>query len=120
LNPIELVNEKRLVELTRKLAEIPLETNNEREIGDWLVKYFEELGLTSITRLPVEGAWDTIVGIIEGKRDGPTRMLNSHIDTFDAFEGLDTEPFKMVETEDRLIGLGAHDMKGVAAYARAS
>lgn len=30
MNPIELVNEKRLVELTRKLAEIPLETGNER------------------------------------------------------------------------------------------
>jgi acetylornithine deacetylase/succinyl-diaminopimelate desuccinylase-like protein len=47
-------------------------------------------------------------------------MLNFHIDTFDAFDDWDTEPFKVVETEDRLIGLGAHDMKGGAACALAA
>jgi len=115
LNPMEFITGERLVELTRTLVEIPSETGKEKEIGDWLVKFFEELRLSSITRLPVEEAGDTIVGILEGKKDGPTMMLNFHIDTFDAFEGWDTEPFKVVETDDRLIGLGAHDMKGGAA-----
>lgn len=117
---MELVNEERLVELTRTLVEIPSETGNEKAIGDWLVKYFQELGVTSITRLPVEEAGDTIVGVLEGKKDGPTMMLNIHIDTFDAFKGWVTNPFKVVETDDRLIGLGAHDMKGGAACALAA
>lgn len=117
---MELINEERLFELTRTLVEIPSETGKEKVIGDWLVKYFEELGLTRIMRLSVEDAGDTIVGVLEGKRDGPTMMLNFHIDTFDAFEGWDTEPFKVVETGDRLIGLGAHDMKGGTACALAA
>ena len=115
MNPMEFITGERLVELTRTLVEIPSETGKEKEIGDWLVKFFEELRLSSITRLPVEEAGDTIVGILEGKKDGPTMMLNFHIDTFDAFEGWDTEPFKVVETDDKLIGLGTHDMKGGAA-----
>lgn len=112
---MEYITGERLIELTRTLVEIPSETGKEKEIGDWLVKYFDELGLSSITRLCVEEAGDTIVGVLEGNRDGPTMMLNFHIDTFDAFEGWDTEPFKVVETDDMLIGLGAHDMKGGAA-----
>ena len=120
MNQMELINEERLFELTRTLVEIPSETGKEKVIGDWLVKYFEELGLTRIMRLSVEDAGDTIVGVLEGKRDGPTMMLNFHIDTFDAFEGWDTEPFKVVETGDRLIGLGAHDMKGGTACALAA
>ncbi len=47
-------------------------------------------------------------------------MLNFHIDTFDAFDGWETPPFKIVEKEGRLYGLGAHDMKGGAACALAA
>jgi acetylornithine deacetylase/succinyl-diaminopimelate desuccinylase-like protein len=115
LNPKDYITGERLVELTRTLVEIPSETGKEKEIGNWLAKYFEELGLSSIHRLPVEEAGDTIVGILEGDKGGPTIMLNFHIDTFDAFEGWDTDPFKVVETGDRLVGLGAHDMKGGTA-----
>lgn len=115
MQPEEMITTEKVVALTKTLVEIPSETGKEEAIGDWLVKYFQELELTDITRLPVEEAGDTIVAVLEGKKDGPTMMLNFHIDTFDAFEGWDTEPFKVVETEDRLIGLGAHDMKGGAA-----
>jgi acetylornithine deacetylase/succinyl-diaminopimelate desuccinylase-like protein len=111
---------EKVVDLTKTLVEIPSETGKEKAIGNWLVKYFQDQGLTGITRLPVEEAGDTIVAVLEGKKDGPTMMLNFHIDTFDAFEGWNTEPFKVVETEDRLIGLGAHDMKGGAACALAA
>jgi succinyl-diaminopimelate desuccinylase len=118
--PEDMITTEKVVALTRTLVEIPSETGKEKAIGDWLVKYFQELGLTGITRLPVEEAGDTIVAVLEGKADGPTMMLNFHIDTFDAFDDWDTEPFKVVETEDRLIGLGAHDMKGGAACALAA
>ena len=118
--PEDMITTEKVVALTRTLVEIPSETGKEKAIGDWLVKYFQELGLTDITRLPVEEAGDTIVAVLEGKADGPTMMLNFHIDTFDAFDDWDTEPFKVMETEDRLIGLGTHDMKGGAACALAA
>ncbi|MCB2173460.1 M20/M25/M40 family metallo-hydrolase [archaeon] len=119
MDPLELVKEKRVAQLTRTLVEIPSETGKEKKIADWLIAYFEKLGLSQITRLPVEEAGDTVYAVHKGG-DGPKLMLNFHIDTFDAFEGWDTPPFKIVEKEGRLYGLGAHDMKGGAACALAA
>jgi succinyl-diaminopimelate desuccinylase len=104
----------RVIELTKTLVEIPSETGKEQRISKWLANYFEELGLHDIRRLPVEEAGDTVVAVLKGG-DGPCMMLNFHIDTFDAFEGWDTDPFRLVEKGNRLYGLGAHDMKGGAA-----
>lgn len=119
MNPVELITEKRVVELTKTLVEIPSETGQEQQIGDWLIKFFEKLGLSQVTRLPVEDAGDTVYAVLKGG-DGPKMMLNFHIDTFDAFEGWETPPFKVIEKDGKLYGLGAHDMKGGAACALAA
>jgi acetylornithine deacetylase/succinyl-diaminopimelate desuccinylase-like protein len=119
MNPLELVKEKRVAQLTRTLVEIPSETGKEKQIGDWLIAYFGKLGLSQITRLQVEEAGDTVYAVHKGG-DGPKLMLNFHIDTFDVFEGWDTPPFEIVEKEGRLYGLGVHDMKGGAACALAA
>ena len=116
MTPVDHITKERVIEITKTLVEIPSETGKEKVIGDWLIAFFEELGLSEITRLPVEEAGDTVYAVYKGG-DGPKLMLNFHIDTFDAFEGWDTPPFKVVEKEGRLYGLGAHDMKGGAACA---
>lgn len=105
-----------MVELTKTLVEIPSETGKEQRIADWMINYFTELGLSDVTRLPVEEAGDTVAAVLKGG-SGPNMMLNFHIDTFDAFEGWETDPFKAVEKEGRLYGLGAHDMKAGVACA---
>lgn len=105
-----------MVELTKTLVEIPSETGKEQRIADWIINYFTELGLSDITRLPVEEAGDTVAAVLKGG-SGPNMMLNFHIDTFDAFEGWETDPFKAVEKDGRLYGLGAHDMKAGVACA---
>jgi succinyl-diaminopimelate desuccinylase len=110
-----LVDEARLLELTETLVSIPSVANNEHEISNWIFDYFESLGLEGVVRLPVEESGDTIAGWLEGPHDGPTLMLNFHMDTFDAFEGWETEPFKPTRKGDRLYGVGSHDMKGGAA-----
>ena len=119
MNPLNFISGERVVELTKTLVEIPSETGKEQRIADWIIDYFTELGLSDITRLPVEEAGDTVVAVLKGG-SGPRMMLNFHIDTFDAFEGWETEPFKAVEKEGRLYGLGSHDMKAGVACALAA
>ena len=116
MNPLDLISGERVVELTKTLVEIPSETGKEQRIADWMINYFTELGLSDVTRLPVEEAGDTVAAVLKGG-SGPNMMLNFHIDTFDAFEGWETDPFKAVEKEGRLYGLGAHDMKAGVACA---
>jgi len=116
LNPLDNITRERIVELTKTLVEIPSETGKEQKIVDWLENYFKNLELSDVTRLPVEDAGDTIYAVLKGE-DGPKMMLNFHIDTFDAFEGWKTDPFKAIEKDGRIYGLGAHDMKGGAACA---
>ncbi|TFH18899.1 M20 family peptidase [Candidatus Bathyarchaeota archaeon] len=119
MNLHDHISKERVVELTKTLVEIPSETGKEQKIADWMINFFQKLGLSSITRLPVEDAGDTVYAILKGG-DGPKMMLNFHIDTFDVFEGWKTAPFKVVEEAGRLIGLGVHDMKGGAACALAA
>ena len=120
MNPIDLITEKRVVELTKELVSIPSTTGNEYEIVNWLDDFFHELNLENIKRLPVEEAGDTIYAELSGKKENPCMMLNFHIDTFDTFEGWNTPPYKPVEKGNRLYGLGAHDMKGGMACALAA
>ena len=116
---VDLLRAERLVELTQTLVRIPSETGREQAIGDWLVHFLHNLGL-SVQRIPVQDAGDTIVGTLattSSSSDGPTMMLNFHLDTFDAFENWDTDPFDPRLSADgrRIVGLGAHDMKAGAA-----
>lgn len=114
----DLLRVERLVELTQTLVRIPSETGREHAIGDWLAQFLHALGLI-VQRIPVEDAGDTIVGTLAAtsSSDGPTMMLNFHLDTFDAFEGWETDPFdpRLSADGSRIVGLGAHDMKAGAA-----
>ncbi len=114
-DPVKLINKDRLVELTKILVSIRSITNQEQELSDWTYDHFQSLGLSRVQRLPVEDSGDTIVGWIEGPSDGPSMMLNFHLDTFDAFRGWDTDPFIPHIEAGRLYGLGSHDMKAGGA-----
>ena len=114
-DPLRLVSEKRLTELVKELVSINSVTNHEQEISNWTSNHLIELGLDGVDRLPVEESGDTIIGWINGLRNKPSMMLNFHMDTFDAFRGWETDPFKPVASSGRIYGLGAHDMKGGAA-----
>ena len=45
----------------------------------------------------------------------PKYLFNVHIDTVPVTEGWQTDPFKLVETDNKFYGLGACDIKGAAA-----
>ena len=113
-DPLSLLRREGVVELVKEMVSVPSTTNKEGAMSDWTCEKLEGLGL-EVRRLPVEESGDTIVGWLDGPRSGPSMMLNFHMDTFDAFRGWDTEPFKPVVKNGRIYGLGAHDMKGGGA-----
>ena len=115
MDPVSLVETDKIVELVKRLISTPSMSGKEHMLVDWLESYFEHIGLIDVERLPVEEAGDTLVGWIRGPEAGPTVMLNFHVDTFNAFEGWETEPLVPVVKNRRIYGLGAHDMKSGAA-----
>jgi acetylornithine deacetylase len=113
-DPLNLLKNERIVQLVKEMVSIPSTTNKEGAMSDWTFEKLVQLGL-DVRRLPVEESGDTIIGWIDAPRKNPAMMLNFHMDTFDAFRGWDTEPFKPVVKSGRIYGLGAHDMKGGGA-----
>jgi acetylornithine deacetylase/succinyl-diaminopimelate desuccinylase-like protein len=116
-HPADLLHIERLIELTHTMVAIPSPTGREHQIADWAEAHFRAIGLQGVRRLPVDEAGDTIVGWIDGPADGPSMLINFHLDTFDAFDGWATDPFTPHRDGNRLYGLGSHDMKGGAACA---
>ncbi|HEV8579746.1 MAG TPA: M20/M25/M40 family metallo-hydrolase [Thermoanaerobaculia bacterium] len=101
-----------LFELTRSLIDIDSTTGREREVGDFLFRYLEEIaGRTggTVERMPVEAdrfnlfaAWGE-----------PAVVLSTHMDTVPPF-------FPSSENGDFIHGRGACDTKGgIAAMIRA-
>lgn len=114
-DPLSLIRTARLVELTQQLVSIPSVTGNEQRLSDWLFNHFRAIGLQNVQRLPVAEAGDTLVGRINGLAEGPGLLLAFHMDTFDVFDGWQSDPFTPTVVDNRLYGLGSHDMKGGAA-----
>lgn len=82
----------------------------QRRVAAWL----EEVGLHPELQ-PTEGDRPNVIARIENG-DGPTLLLNGHVDTVLAVAGWSTDPWTACREGDRLYGLGAADMKsGVAA-----
>ena len=110
-------DQQRLIDLTSTLISIPSVTGNEHALSDWYFEYMQRIGLSGVQRLETDEAGDTIVGWIEGSGDGPDFLFNPHIDTFAVADGWETDPFKATLVDNRLYGLGSHDMKGGVACA---
>ena len=82
----------------------------QRAVADWLSAHdlLPELQQT-------EGDRPNVIARVENG-DGPTLLLNGHVDTVLAVEGWSSDPWWCKRDGDKLYGLGACDMKaGVAA-----
>lgn len=80
-----------------------------------------EIDVDALSRHPAYGAEierERAVGVVgrRGEGDGPTLILNGHVDVVPAGEGWSVAPFRgtrrSVDGEDRLYGRGSCDMKG--------
>lgn len=92
-----------VVELTRRLVDIPSVTGEEREVGEFLFQLLQERGW-ECRRQRVEGDRFNVLAL----RGEPAVLLTTHVDTVPPF-------FPSEEDEELIYGRGACDAKGIAA-----
>ena len=86
----------------------------EAAVQQAIAEWFRAQGLTSELQLTESGQPNLVVRIANG--DGPTLLLNGHVDTVLAAQGWSCDPWQGRRDGDRFYGLGAGDMKcGVVA-----
>ncbi len=84
----------------------------EAEVATYVESVFEDLGLSS-KRFEAEPGRASVVGTLPGSGNGPSLLLNAHLDTVDV-EGM-AEPFSGDIRDGKLYGRGSQDMKGAMA-----
>ena len=97
------------------MVNIPSATGEELEIGRYMRKALEELGL-AVSWQEVEEGRANVVGLWEGTGNGKSLMFNGHMDT----SNTGTETFltglgykaKAVIRDRMIYGLGIYNMKG--------
>ena len=114
-----MIDERRLVELARRLVSTPSFTGAEQAAAEVMRAVFEELGL-AVQWQQVEEGRANVVGTLPGVGGGPTLMFNGHLDTsysgrepwLQGIPGFQPEGF---ERDGRIYGLGISNMKGALA-----
>ena len=104
-----------LVELTQALIAIESHENakgREARISQYLLDWYKDAGIKVVLQ-PVEEERVNIIASIPGVGQGPSLMLNGHLDTVPA-GGMD-RPFDPYVRDGILHGRGACDMKGAVA-----
>mgnify|MGYP006308028167 CR=1 FL=1 len=86
--------------------------SGEGEIAALVAGWLDDAGLEVEVREPRPGR-PSVVGRLRGRGDGPSLMLNAHMDTV-GVEGME-DPFSARLEEGRIHGRGAYDMKGALA-----
>ncbi len=81
----------------------------EGEAAACVAQFLEARGIDVQMQEVVPGR-SNVIGVVEGRRPGPTFLLCGHLDTV-GVDGMDA-PFTPLEREGRLYGRGAQDMKG--------
>jgi acetylornithine deacetylase len=85
----------------------------EAEIGSYVADSLNDLGLQVATHA-IEPGRVNVVGVLKGKGNGQSLLLNAHMDTV-GVAGMIHDPFSPEIREGRLYGRGAQDMKGSLA-----
>ena len=113
------IDRERLVEWASRAISIPSFTGSEEEMARFMEETFEKLGL-AVQWQQVEEGRANVLGTLAGAGDGPSLMLNGHMDT--SYSGREPwlahvpgfQPAPFVR-EGRLYGLGISNMKGALA-----
>lgn len=102
-----------LVTFASDLIRIPSVLGDE---GAMAARVAEELKRLEADEVEIDEVGN-VIGVFEGELDGPTLLLDAHMDTVDAIprDAWSVDPFGGLVGEGRLWGRGACDMKGSLA-----
>jgi len=117
---IKCIDKNKVEKLISELVKIPSPWFEEEEITKFVKEWLEERNLNPWYHRVTETKMTKFKGnnvIAEiGNDQGPTILLNAHMDTVKICDGWKRDPFGARVEGDRLYGLGALDMKsGLAA-----
>src|SRR4029450_8326787 len=77
---LKRIDRNELTELTKELVDIPSPTGSERAIGEFILDWYSKHGIKPI-RQEIDPNRVNAVGIIKGRGDGVSLMINGHMDT---------------------------------------
>lgn len=124
-NVIQRIQGDELAQLTKELVDIPSPTGSEKAIGDFILDWYFRHGIRPV-RQEIDTNRVNAIGIIKGRGDGVSLMINGHMDT--SYTGTDEDRMFCRELEPdgdlkgavrdgKVFGLGASNMKsGLAAF----
>jgi acetylornithine deacetylase len=116
------LDEKGLVEFTRRVARIPSVHGDEKAIATAFAERMDALGLET-ERSEVEPGRFNVLGWLQGAEGGRSLTLNGHLDTVVHLLGWKRDPYGGELVNGRLYGHGISNMKAsdtAMAYAAAA
>jgi succinyl-diaminopimelate desuccinylase len=116
---IESISEELIVDLTSQLVAIPTPNppGQEKACAHFILETLAGWGIEAELVLDPYPDRPQVVGWLRGTGDGPTLILNAHMDTVGQGdrEAWNFPPFQVTQRGNRLYGRGACDMKGSLA-----
>jgi acetylornithine deacetylase/succinyl-diaminopimelate desuccinylase-like protein len=119
------ITREECAQLTKELCDIPSPTGAERELGEFILSWYERHNIKPI-RQEIDANRINAVGVINGAGNGASLQINGHMDT--SFTGTEEDRLFCASLEPasdlrgairdgKVFGLGASNMKsGVAAF----
>jgi acetylornithine deacetylase/succinyl-diaminopimelate desuccinylase-like protein len=107
------ISAERAEQLLKEIVGIRSVVGEETTAHLWLTRHLEELGMT-VEHYPVEGRkMPFVLGVIEGRGDGPGVLFDAHFDTVHAVPSdWSRDPWDAHVEDGVLYGRGAVDSKG--------
>ncbi|MFW5855975.1 MAG: M20 family metallopeptidase [Bacillota bacterium] len=115
------INRSKVEKLLTDLIKIPSPFFREDEVMEYTYNWLEERDFpVDYHKFHEDKVTDfegtNVVGKLKSSEEGPTVLLNGHLDTVEVCEGWTEDPFGARIEDNKMYGLGALDMKsGVAA-----
>src|SRR5258708_19778474 len=109
----EHVDAARVLEIEQALLPIPSSAFEEHQIADHLAERMTDIGL-EVTMMDVVHPFDPTItsrqpmGILRGTGDGPSLMLNGHMDPGVEMPGWSVDPYGAKFEDGWVSGMGAH------------
>ena len=110
---ISSIDEGDIVDLTRKLIDIPSVNppGNEKPVAELIARYLSKFKIDADVREVLPGR-PNVVASIEGESNERRLIFDGHMDVVPAGEGWDGRAFQASIVDGKIIGRGASDMKG--------